>query len=134
MNRLSALFIFLLSANAFGQEILEFEGTPSKKIELTADLSTRTSITGLERGSSSVQITKVGNSYYWASRGDVPMQKIHDGIYITYLALDGSGYVRTLAPTAREVYQKLSPDDQLGQTMYVEHIIFGLESLTYYGR
>ena len=62
------------------------------------------------------------------------MSRIEDGIYITYVAVDGSGYVRTLNAIAREVFQRQASDDQVGQTMYVEHILVGLESLTYYGR
>ena len=134
MKRILALLLLFLAAQSYGQEIIEFEGLPSTKIERKAGFSERTSITGLERQSSSVKITKSGDNYYWASRGHTPMQKISDGIYITYLAADGSGYARTLNNTAREVYQSRAPDDQLGFAMYVEHILIGLESITYYGR
>lgn len=134
MNKAITLLLAVLASQSYAEEVLEFEGTPSTKIEGKADFSARTSISGLERESSSVRIMRDGDAFFWASRGNVPMIKINDGIYITYLAIDGSGYVRTLNPTARQVYQKQAPDDQLGNAMYVEHITIGLESLTYYGR
>ena len=119
---------------AIGQEQVVLEGLPTKRIERTAEFSTATVISGLESQSSAVRITKADDIYYWSSRGNIPMSRIEDGIYITYVAVDGSGYVRTLNAIAREVFQRQASDDQVGQTMYVEHILVGLESLTYYGR
>lgn len=134
MRKLVVIVFGAISALSFGQEGIEFEGIPSTRVERRADYTSSEIITGLERQSSSVRITKSGDSYFWASRNDIPMIKISDGIYVTYLALDGSGYVRTLNQVAREVYQSQALNTQIGQTMYVEHILIGLESLTFYGR
>jgi hypothetical protein len=122
------------SLSTLGQEIVEFEGIPSKKVERTTDFSNSTIVSGLESQSAAVRISKSGENYFWTSRNSIPMRKVEDGIYITYWAIDGTGYVRTLTSAARKVYQRQAVDNQVGQTMYVEHILIGLESITYYGR
>ncbi|HAJ77319.1 MAG TPA: hypothetical protein DCM64_12820 [Gammaproteobacteria bacterium] len=134
MKTFAFLLLLLHLPHATGQEQLIFEGLPSKRIERTTDNTHTATISGLESRSAAVRITKSGDNYFWESQNNTPMTKIGDGIYVTYLAIDGSGYVRTLNSTAREVYQRQSPINQLGQTMYVEHILIGLDSITYYGR
>ena len=134
LKRIIVTLLSFYTCTLYAQEAVIFHGIPSKRIERTADFSRSEIITGIESQSSAVRITKVGDKYFWASRDGIELQHYTDGIYVTYFAVDGSGYIRTLSDTVRNVYQKQSDDTQVGQAMYVEHVIIGLESITFYGR
>lgn len=78
-------------------------------------------------------ISQIGDSYYWASRENVELARIDSGgAFVTYLALNGSGYVRFIKPEFKKAAALVSP--AAGQFDYVEHLLLGLESVTYYGR
>jgi hypothetical protein len=65
-------------------------------------------------------ISRIGDSYYWASRENKEMIRIASEGFVTFLSVDGSGYVRfTQGPVRR-----------FG---YMEHLLTGLRSVTYYG-
>ncbi|MBL4582555.1 MAG: hypothetical protein JKY29_12120 [Gammaproteobacteria bacterium] len=82
----------------------------------------------------SVKITKIENNYYWENRNNTPMTRTESTIYITYTAIDGSGYVTIVNDTARELFLAQPSGNVIGRYTYVEHIISGLTSRTIYGR
>jgi hypothetical protein len=47
------------------------------------------------------------------------------------VATDGSGYVRIINPALKKAASLMSPTEE--RFDYVEHLIIGLRSLTYYG-
>ena len=77
-------------------------------------------------------ISQIGDNYYWASRENVEMARVESGAFITYVALNGSGYVRTVSPESKKAASLMSPTEE--QFDYVEHALIGLRSVTYYGR
>ena len=126
------LFILfgLIAVSSNGQELV-LTGTPSKIVEIDqfGDRNTYSDFLKVE-----LRITKEGESYYWASRGNIPLAVTSSGIYITYIAIDGSGYIRTVNDTARERFLEQSPDNIVGRYTYVEYISKDLGSATIYGR
>jgi hypothetical protein len=58
--------------------------------------------------------------------------RIQAGSFITYLAVDGSGYIRTIDPEAKSAAALMS--DTESKFDYVEHLLVGLRSVTYYGK
>lgn len=123
------LFSFLASA----QEVV-FEGFPIKKIE-TDENSSNTSVLTESQGSKfKVTIVKNGDNYYWATRGNLQVIPMQSGFYITYLAVNGAGYIRTLAPEALTVFNQLSSEEQAKQYLYFEHLVHQMGSITYYGK
>ncbi len=76
-------------------------------------------------------ITKVGEKYFWASRNDIELTRIQSGAFVTFVATSGAGYVRFIlsemkdAPLMEETEKKYD---------YVEHMLIGLKSVTYYGK
>jgi hypothetical protein len=48
-------------------------------------------------------IRRIGDKYYWASRENVEMVKLESGAFVTYIALNGSGYVRTISQESKNV-------------------------------
>lgn len=125
-------FVFCFEIVA-AQEVV-FEGFPSKRAQNNSDGRMGSTLYFEETREFAVKITKVGEQYFWASRENIPLIRTESGIYITYTATNGSGYIRTLNPTAREVFLNAPPNNQIGQITYIEHLLLGLESITYYGR
>ena len=79
-----------------------------------------------------VVISKIGDRFYWASRENAPMIEVDGGgAYITYVAVNGSGYVRVLKADMKKAAAIV--DDTAAKFDYVEHLVLGLKSVTYYG-
>ena len=79
----------------------------------------------------SVVISQIGDNYYWASRENVPLIAIDAGAFVTYVAVNGSGYVRVIKPTWKSAVSLL--ESAAAQYDYVEHLLPSLHSITYYG-
>lgn len=81
-------------------------------------------------------ITKIDDKYYWTSRENIELISISSGAFITYWAVNGSGYVRIVKPEMKNEIKKLGavsgdPEEKFD---YVEHLLLGLKSVTYYGK
>ena len=81
-------------------------------------------------------ITKIDDKYYWTSRENVELVPIASGAFITYWAVNGSGYVRLVKPEMKGEVRKLGAvaGDPEAKFDYVEHLLLGLKSVTYYGK
>jgi hypothetical protein len=76
-------------------------------------------------------ISQIGENYYWASRENKPLVRIESTGFVTFVAVDGAGYVRILRPEQKTA---LSVVDEAAEKFdYVEHLLLGLRSVTYYG-
>ena len=77
-------------------------------------------------------ISEIGVRFYWASRDNKELRRYESGAFTTFVAVDGSGYVRVIhsdmKAAAALVYGSAKEFD------YVEHMLLGLDSVTYYGR
>jgi hypothetical protein len=75
-----------------------------------------------------VQIVARGKDFEWANRGN---QKLvyagKDGIFETWMAANGSGYIRIAPNTA------VDPSASPTAFTYVEHVVSNLGSTTYWG-
>ena len=77
-------------------------------------------------------ISKIEDKYYWASRENVEMVKIERaGVFIAFLAVNGSGYVRVIKPEFKEAASLMSKTEESFD--YVEHLTIGLRSVNYWG-
>jgi hypothetical protein len=81
-------------------------------------------------------ITKIDDKYYWTSRENIELIPISRGAFITYWAVNASGYVRVVKPEMRAEVKEIGAmaGDPEGQYDYVEHLLLGLKSVTYYGK
>lgn len=130
-----AFLYFALALVATGvqaQSRTVFDGVPSFKI----------SEGGLERLPEALPveaainlgcvISEIGGRYYWATRQNKELIRRSAGAFITYSAIDGSGYVRVIDPAFKALAALVSPTES--RFDYVEHLLIGLRSVTYYGR
>jgi hypothetical protein len=116
---------------AAAQAITVFSGVPSIRV---SESGLDRSLEQLPRGQASnlgVVISKIGEKYYWATRSNKELVPHAGGAYVTFVAVDGAGYVRIIAPDAKNAVALLSPRENTFD--YVEHLLTGLHSVTYYG-
>ena len=137
MTHRSVLAIFTLATILFipsgsaAQATTVFAGLPGVKV----------SEGGVERVPENVSrdravnlvcvISRIGDKYYWASRENKEMIRTASGAFITFLAVDGAGYVRIVAPGMKGAVSLMG--DTETRFDYVEHVLIGLRSVTYYG-
>ncbi len=76
-------------------------------------------------------ISRIGEEYYWASRRNTPMVLVDSGAFLTYNAVNGSGYVRIVKPESKTAASSMSETER--RYDYVEHVLIGLRSVTYFG-
>ena len=113
---------------------LEFLGEPVTKIEISNGVSSSSAIPPSEAKERRVVITREGDEYFWASRGKIPMTRLESGGYVTYVAVTGRGYVRTLSPAGLDAFYRLPPEEREKKFTYTEHLVNDLGSITYFGR
>lgn len=133
MPKLIIGIILILPFVANAAEVI-FEGYPVKKIETNENSSNTSLLTKSQSPEYKVTIVKDGENYYWATRGNLQVIPLQSGFYVTYLAVNGAGYVRTLAPQARKVFRQFPVEEQEKEFLYVEHLVHQMGSITYYGR
>jgi hypothetical protein len=126
------LALALAATGVQAQARTVFDGVPSVKI----------SEAGLERLPETLPvevainlrcvISEIGGRYYWATRQNKELIRRSAGAFITYSAIDGSGYVRVIDPAFKAAVALVSPTES--RFDYVEHLLIGLRSVTYYGK
>ena len=127
------LLILLLASSLSAQEKRELTGVPTLKVdEGVADRSEAILAADVALNLR-CRIVQRNGKYFWASRRNVEMLRLEDtfGI-VTYVALDGSGYVRLLTAAMKARYAQTSAVYR--DFDYAEQIFAGLGSITYFGR
>ena len=71
--------------------------------------------------------------YFWTSRKMTEMSRSESGVYITYTALNGSGFVKVYAEEMRRLIELLPEEDSRSEVRYIEHVYLGLTTITYVG-
>ena len=128
---LICLFAIAVPSSAGAQARTIFAGIPSVKI---SEGGTDRVVEKLERTNASnlaVVISEINGRYYWASRENKELSVSEAGAFITFTAVDGSGYVRILDPQMKSAASLAY--DSAKAFDYVEHLLIGLNSVTYYG-
>lgn len=111
---------------------IEFEAVPVKAVFVNEGESQELELSEQQAEEARVVILKTSAGYVWATRKNLPMERTESGVYITYTAKSGAGYVRVLHPAMREAVRSLPLD--VGGFSYMEHLVNMLGSITYFGR
>jgi hypothetical protein len=77
-------------------------------------------------------ISENAGRYYWISRENTEVTRHEDGAFITFVATDGSGYVRVIAPGMKSAVALTN--ETAAMFDYTEHYVRGLETVTYFGK
>ena len=124
--------ILFLTNTIYSQITPEFKGVPSTKISEGGVSNIVDKLSNEKSASSICEIKTDGNKYYWYSRNNKELVKIVAGAFVTYVAIDGSGYVRVIMPEFKSAASQMG--DTEAKFDYVEHLLMGLKSVTYYGK
>jgi hypothetical protein len=130
----SLLIASLLFAVSGAIAQVEFEGIPSVFVQVQEGTTRSVEISSSRVPDLRVKITQEGAQYIWASRNNLTMSKTESGVYITYTATNGAGYVRVLNPMMRKALESLPPEQRAKEFVYMEHLVNRLGSITYFGR
>ena len=129
--------IFILTVAIASTEVLgqtsptAFKGRPSLKISEGGVERLPEQIASDRAVNLECVISQIGNSFYWASRENAQLKRIDSGGFLTFIAVNGSGYVRVVKREAKAAASLMSPTE--ARFDYVEHVVLGLRSITYYG-
>jgi hypothetical protein len=130
----SSLICLAPAVAAYSQTTV-FVGTPSLKITEEGSARQVDKLTEKEARDYRLVITQDGDRYLWASRKNIVLIQVVSGSYVTFVATNGSGYIRTYAPHMFEALSQMSLEDQKSEQFhYVEHLTVMLGSVTYYGK
>jgi hypothetical protein len=130
---LAILVTLALAPPLVAQDRVVFEGLPIKKVESSFLQTAEAALTSDEAFEYQVRIVERNGVYYWASRGMRRLVRSEAGSYITFHAVDGSGYVRVGTPLLLDLRDQLPPAERRQEIGYVEHMPVQFGSITYYG-
>lgn len=123
---------FLFPIGLYAQEKIVFTGIPEVKISEAATSRIPETLSGKKAIEYKCTITKIDDRYYWTTRKNIELIAIEFGAYITFVASNGSGYVRIIAPEMKEIVAAI--DEVGGKYDYIEHLLLGLRTISYYGK
>ena len=123
-------FLILTPLSAQSAETV-FKGRPQLQITETALSRVPKQIGEAEADGFECVISKIGRRYYWASRENREMVRVASEGFITFVAADGTGYVRLMDPHRKSSTSLLSGTED--RFDYVEHVLTGLRSVSYFG-
>lgn len=126
------LFVTVFAAQATAQARTVFSGIPSVKV---SEAGTERVPLALDRSDAvnvACVVSEIGGKFYWATRENTEMVRLERGAFITYVAVNGAGYVRVISPSFKAAASQMSPTEE--RFDYVEHALIGLRSVTYWGK
>ena len=126
-----ALWVCVVS-DARAQAVTVFKGIPTVKISEGGIERLPESLPRERAVNSACVVSRIGDDYYWASRENKRMVRVESGAFITYVAINGAGYVRVIQPSMKQLAALMGETE--AKFDYVEHMLIGLKSVTYYGR
>ena len=132
---LSVIFV-VVAFPLHAKDAILFTGIPEIKISEGGVSRVPENLNKEKASNFKCTITKIEEKYYWTSRENIELIPISSGAFITYWAVNGSGYIRIIKPEMKKEVNQLGavagdPEEKFD---YVEHLLLGLKSVTYYGR
>jgi hypothetical protein len=133
MHDASFLLTLVVCASSLciGQAKTVFSGLPSTKL---SEAGLDRVVQRLERKDAAnlaCIVSEIDGKYYWATRENKQLVRTESGAFITFVAVNGSGYVRFINPKMKQAAALMSETE--AKYDYVEHLVIGLGSVTYWG-
>jgi len=124
----------ILAVRGYAQENEEtvFSGVPLVKISEGGASRVVEDLKGAKASEAECTITKIGDKYRWKTRNNAELFLVQSGAFITFVATNGPGYVRIIPSDLKEAASLM--DETEKKYDYVEHMLIGLRSITYYGK
>jgi hypothetical protein len=119
----SVLIVFIAAASAFAQDVV-FRGRPESRVFATPGNDDRQKLEAGDSQKSECVIVKRGKKYFWASRGNAPLNRADTPNFTYFVHPGGAGYVKIFT----------GPRNVTVPADYLEHISREFEVVTYWGR
>jgi hypothetical protein len=132
MKNLLFVSLLLIITEIHSQSIVLLTGIPSLLSYHDGTETLEKKLSGPDVDNKVCKISKIGDRYFWASRDNLELFRSEEGSFVTFFAVNGAGYVRVIKANERLSNSALSNIEH--DFDYVEHIIIGLRSNTYYGK
>lgn len=132
MYKFLFIFVFSLFANFCNAQSFSFTGIPSVKVTESGIDRSAEKIEKSKALSVTCVVKEIDGKFFWETRGNKPLLKIDSGAFLTFFAVDGSGYIRVIKPLLKDAASAMSNTEK--NFDYVEHLTLGLRSITYYGK
>lgn len=124
--------ILAIYCYAQGNEEIMFSGVPAVKISEGGVSRVVEDLKGAKVSEAECVITKTGDKYFWKTRNNTELFMIKSGAFVSFIATNGSGYVRIIPSDFKEAASLM--DETEKKYDYAEHLLIGLRSVTYYGK
>ena len=125
------LILLLPPVPLFASEQIVFTGVPRIKVSEGGVERTPEQVSDQKAKQLKCTITEMDGKYYWATRDNLELIRVQSGAYSTFFATNGAGYVRVIDPNKKDVASLAGNTE--AEFDYVEHMLLGLRSVTYYG-
>jgi len=113
------------------KEEIVFTGIPKIKISEAGIDRVIDKLSGAKAIEFKCTITKIEDKYYWTTRENVEMVPVKSGAFITFVAINGAGYVRIINPDFKKATSFMGETEE--KFDYIEHLLIQLKTITYYG-
>lgn len=125
----AALAVLLLVPSAVTAATVVLDGSPSIRVDSDATQTRRRELTGTDRAKARVRIERVGDKYFWVTRGDRELIHHEGGIYHYFIDPLGGGYVKVV-----DWHDVPAADRPKGpRYSFYEHVSLGEGTITYWG-
>ena len=128
---LSLLGVFWVPVSAQNIEEVVFSGTPVVKISEGGISRVVEDLKESKATEAECVIAQIGDKYFWKTRNNVEMIRMQSGAFVTFVAISGVGYVRIIPADFKKAASLM--DETEKKYDYVEHMLIGLKSVTYFG-
>jgi hypothetical protein len=133
MNKFITTLFFCVCTNFCYSQSVIFTGAPSVKVTEGGVERNSENLVQARAKDAICVIMEIEGKFFWASRDNKQLVKIDTGgAFLIFLAADGSGYIRVIKKDLKEAASLMSATERTFD--YVEHLLLGLRSVTYYGK
>jgi len=123
--------ILAIQCYAQGNEEIVFSGIPTVKISEGGASRVVEDLKDAKASEAECIVTKIDDKYFWKSRNNIELFMVQSGAFVSFVATNGSGYIRVIPSDLKEVASLM--DETEKKYNYVEHLLIGLRAVTYYG-
>ncbi len=123
---------WVIQGYAQENEEVVFSGIPVVKISEGGASRVVEDLKGAKASEAECTIAKIGDKYLWKTRDNLELFLVQSGAFITFVATNGSGYVRIIPSDLKKAASLM--DETEKKYDYVEHLLIGLRSVSYYGK
>ena len=127
---IAGLLLLAFAVPSWAEEV--FVGIPLARTVLSGEQLQRTQIDQGDQLEFKVIVVKEGDRFFWKTREMKELTRHQSGLFVTYQAVDGSGYVRV--DLSGGVTGELNVPGSSLDVGYLEHLKLGLNTITYQGR